>query len=442
MTDMLTREITGYSAIELIGMPRQHPVPPELYGLFNTLLNRSSESGDDILDVLSGMEIDLPERPFYVLLFSLDRSELAAFSGRRRVNCAINLFTRLREKLKLALEDKCCGCLFHYLGYFMGVLYPLKEEVDLGRSCRELLGDMDLEYGFHLRVTISGPWDSIDRLETGYHLAMDLETSRDFYTGAIPRIELVSPSEISRILDSDQRTAFEQTFFQTAERICGTVQAGDRAAAIMEFRDQLRRIAENCIGLPYPDALNTTVNRFISVVQYRLAEQDLADWRYLADLDFSRSLANCRTLDAFLDTAVDIVDALMDHAKARSKQQFDSLMRGIRSYVEANATDVNMGLTAVAREFKLKPREAAESFRKYYGMSINDVIHQARVRKAKELLLTTEASVQDIAEAVGYFSLATMYRAFANVEGVPPGKLRQKKMDAGESRKAPDSDKA
>ena len=442
MSDVLTREIAGYAAIELIGMPRQHPVPPELYGLFNTLLNRSSESGEDIIDVLSGMEIHLPETPYYVLLFSLDRQELAVYSGRRRVNCAINLLTRLREKLKAALDHKCCGCLFHYLGYFMGVLYPLEEGLDLERTCRELLGDMDQEYGFHLRGALSGPWDSISRLETGYHLVMDLETSREFYAGIIPRVELISPSEISRILDSDQRTAFEQTFFQTAERICGTVQAGDRAAAISELRDQLRRIAENCIGLPYPDARNTTVNRFISVVPYRLAEQDLADWRYLADLDFSRSLANCRTLAQFLDTSVDIVDALMDHAKARSKQQFDSLMRGIRSYVEANATDVNMGLTAVAREFKLKPREAAESFRKYYGMSINDVIHQARVRKAKELLLTTEASVQDIAEAVGYFSLATMYRAFANVEGVPPGKLRQKKMDAGEAKMASDSDKA
>lgn len=52
---------------------------------------------------------------------------------------------------------------------------------------------------------------------------------------------------------------------------------------------------------------------------------------------------------------------------------------------------------------------------------------KARVKKAKELLLTTDASVQDIAEAVGYCSLATMYRAFTNVEGVAPGKLRQKR---------------
>ncbi len=54
-------------------------------------------------------------------------------------------------------------------------------------------------------------------------------------------------------------------------------------------------------------------------------------------------------------------------------------------------------------------------------------MHRARVRKAKELLLTTDRSVQEIAEEVGYCSLATMYRAFSNIEGIAPGKLRQSK---------------
>ena len=107
--------------------------------------------------------------------------------------------------------------------------------------------------------------------------------------------------------------------------------------------------------------------------------------------------------------------------------QFDSLMHDIYAYIEENATDVNMGLTAIARQFRLRPREAAENFRQYFGESVNDVMHRARVRKAKELLLTTNDSVQEIADAVGYCSLATMYRAFTNIEGVAPGKLRQKK---------------
>ena len=177
--------------------------------------------------------------------------------------------------------------------------------------------------------------------------------------------------------------------------------------------------------MPYPNAMNMTVNRFLFLLQYRLVEEDLADWRFLTQRDFSRDLVSSEDLAEFLNMGDAIAAQLVEHAKQRMDQQHDTMMREMRAYVEANATDVNMGLTAVSREFRVKPRETAESFRRYFGESINDVIHKARVKKAKEMLLTTDAPVQDIAEAVGYCSLATMYRAFTNVEGVAPGKLRQ-----------------
>ena len=116
---------------------------------------------------------------------------------------------------------------------------------------------------------------------------------------------------------------------------------------------------------------------------------------------------------------------LIDHARQRTEAGHDRRMHEIWEFLEKNATDMNMGLTAVAREFRIKPREAAESFRRYFGVNVNDVIHRTRVKKAKELILTTDDSIQSIAEAVGYCSLATMYRAFSNVEGVAPGKFRQ-----------------
>lgn len=241
----------------------------------------------------------------------------------------------------------------------------------------------------------------------------------------IAPVFVISPDSLLRIVDQTQRTKFEQTFFQTAARICGTVQAGSVDAAAACLRDQLRAIAENCVGLPYPNALNMTCNRFISLLQYRLSEENLADWRYLSEQDFSRELISCSTLEEYLDVSGRMAALLVAHTKSRSAVRHDRLMHEIRSFVMENATDMNMGLTAVAREFNIKPREAAESFRSYFGQSINDAIHQARVRRAKELLLTTDDSVQQIAEAVGYCSLATMYRAFTNLEGVAPGQFRK-----------------
>ena len=179
--------------------------------------------------------------------------------------------------------------------------------------------------------------------------------------------------------------------------------------------------------MPYPTTLTLTINQFVSVLQYTLVAEDLADLRYLARRDFSRDLVSSRNLAACLRLAEPIAAELEARARARREAQHDRMMHEIRDYVERNATDMNIGLTAIARDFHIRPREAAESFRQYYGVSVNDVIHQTRVKKAKELILTTDNSIQSIAEAVGYCSLATMYRAFTNIEGVAPGKLRQNK---------------
>jgi AraC-like DNA-binding protein len=265
-------------------------------------------------------------------------------------------------------------------------------------------------------------------------MVLDLEISRKFYGSAIPKVFEIPEEALARITDTDQRTGFEQKFFLWAERICGAVRAEDCASAAAYLQDQLRCIAENCIGMPYPATRNLTVNRFLSLLQYRLADEKLADWRYLAQLDFSRELVAADTMEDYLAVGKRMAEQLIFHIKDQRTQHYHGKMHDIFDYVETNATDVNMGLTAVAREFRMKPRDAAESFRQYFGESINDVIHKTRVKKAKELLLTTEKPVQEIAQAVGYCSLATMYRAFTNVEGVAPGRLRQKKADKTDAR--------
>ena len=261
----------------------------------------------------------------------------------------------------------------------------------------------------------------LENLYVASSSAMDLFLQ----AGAIDRVFVIPDTALQRIGDAAQRTEFERGFFQIAERICGAVQAENAQAAATQLRAQLRKIAENCIGMPFPITLNLTINRFMMLLQNQLVEQNLANWRHITQADYSRTLSAAGTMEDYLAAGDQIAAELVAHARELRQDQRDGLLR---AYVMENATDMNMGLTAVAREFRLKPREAAETFRAYYGESINDVIHKARVKKARELLLTTDTPVQDIASAVGYCSLATMYRAFTNVEGIAPGKLRQSRL--------------
>ena len=411
------------SPVRLSGPMSGLAVPDALYGMLGALLMRSSQMGDDIAEEFRFIGFPFPEAPYYLCYFSLEDSSLSQVHGRLLHGQRLAIYDELRDHFCDLMPDVSCISVL-----IMGSLFVVcfTSDHDLLQSATASAATHTQEaFGAKLHITASPLLQGIDQLETGFRMTQDLEQSRRFYTDLIPPVYLIPEDTTARISDREQMTQFEQSFFTAADQICGCVTAGDLDSAGDILSGQLCRIAENCIGFPYPTSLNLTINRFISLLHYRLAEQNLADWRYLSQQDFSRDLISCPTLAEIPVTCKRIAKLLIEHHRKRTEDRHDSLMHDIHAYIEANATDINMGLSAVAKEFHLKPREATEAFREYFGESINDVMHRARVHRARELLLTTDQPVQDIAEQVGYCSLATMYRAFTRFEGVAPGKLRQ-----------------
>ena len=401
-------------------------IPEGLYGMIGALLLRSAAIGDEIQDELRHLHFPLPDGPFRIVLFSLEDAQLSVLTGRNRHNCRLNVYYAVMQQLCRRLETSCSGFLVLHMGYMIGLLYPGHADI-ICEVCHDVVAHSQEAFGFSLHADVSMQRRGIQNIESAFQMVENFEHSRSFFTDLSAPVFELTENSMERIRDTAQRINFEQTFFKTADQICGAIRAGDAKAAEQYLRTQLLKIAENCLGLPYPNTLNMTVNRFINLLQYRLVGQDLANWRYVSQMDFSRDLVSAKNLAEFLDVSREIAATLTAHSKERTAVRYDSLMHDIYAYIEKNATDVNMGLTLISREFKLKPRETAESFRQYFGESVNDVMHRARVRKAKALLLNTDRSVQEIAEEVGYCSLATMYRAFSNIEGVAPGKLRQSK---------------
>ena len=417
-------DIMECPSVRLAG-PSEGPLPEQIYGMLSALLLRSGDIGDEIASAMADLGVPLPEGSFRVVQFSLDDPILAQVPVQDRHSCRIRLYDRLRDRVLEQLDPEDRGFLFLLSGYLLGILYTGGREIT---SLCAAAADYAMQtLGVCVHVNISTRWNDVKNVGQAYRMISDVESSRTFFTDMIGQVFSIPEGVFDRLNNTAERTEMEQSFLHASNRICGSIRAGEAEIAAGYLREELRQIAENSLGMPYPITLTLTINQFISVLQYTLVSEDLADLRYLARRDFSRDLVSSRDMAACLRLAEPVAAELEAHARARREAQHDRMMHEIRDYVERNATDMNIGLTAIARDFHIKPREAAESFRQYYGVSVNDVIHQTRVKKAKELILTTDNSIQSIAEAVGYCSLATMDRAFTNIEGVAPGKLRQNK---------------
>ncbi|MCG7383122.1 AraC family transcriptional regulator [Paenibacillus sp. ACRRY] len=88
-------------------------------------------------------------------------------------------------------------------------------------------------------------------------------------------------------------------------------------------------------------------------------------------------------------------------------------------------------LSSVAERFNYSAAYMAKQFKTKTGSSLIDYVIQTRIEKAQELLLHTEASLQEIAEGVGYKDLSYFIRMFKKVTGLTPGNYRSISLQAG-----------
>ena len=96
-------------------------------------------------------------------------------------------------------------------------------------------------------------------------------------------------------------------------------------------------------------------------------------------------------------------------------------------YIVANYT-APLAVEAVARAVGLHPNYAMTCFKQTFGMTILDYALQYRVTQAQRLLVTTDASVLEIAMQSGFGSLSSFYAAFQRYTGRTPRSLRQAAM--------------
>lgn len=86
----------------------------------------------------------------------------------------------------------------------------------------------------------------------------------------------------------------------------------------------------------------------------------------------------------------------------------------------------NISLPDIAHASLISPYHLSRTFKAQTGFSPHAYLVSRRIDKAKRLLLTTQMSVQDISDCVGFSNVNIMIRAFKNAAGMTPTAFRSK----------------
>lgn len=96
----------------------------------------------------------------------------------------------------------------------------------------------------------------------------------------------------------------------------------------------------------------------------------------------------------------------------------------ILAYIERNAPITSLKETA--EHFSYSTSHLCRLIKSSTGKTFNTILHAARLRRAAELLGSSDLSIEVISSSVGYESLNTFYRLFNKAHGMTPKEYRNR----------------
>lgn len=116
------------------------------------------------------------------------------------------------------------------------------------------------------------------------------------------------------------------------------------------------------------------------------------------------------------------VNKVFDCTQGREKSDgmLDIVVNYIREHYEENVTR-----TTLAQLVHFSPEYVGKAFKKKMGVSINDYVNKLRIEKAKNMLVSTNYKVIDIAMMVGFENIPYFSSVFKKYEGVSPAEYKK-----------------
>ncbi len=94
-------------------------------------------------------------------------------------------------------------------------------------------------------------------------------------------------------------------------------------------------------------------------------------------------------------------------------------------YLEQHYHQESLRLRDLCTSFRISSSYVTRLFKKHVGMTFRRRLNLHRVKKAKDLLRTTDQTVDCIAKDCGFKNHTRLTEAFYRFEGMPPGQFRR-----------------
>lgn len=267
------------------------------------------------------------------------------------------------------------------------LLKPLDREelIRVLEKIRKKLDDTFLvKYGFTL--------EDIEEFKAGRYMRED----GNEHSGAGDRKGTGMKKYLDNDFDEELNIAIRQMDYPEAKKVV------DRLFELIRSNDisqtEMRLIVNSCIY----NILHTAYERNVRLNTVWQAEKS-GEWTWEEAY---------RNIDAVLSETIEIM--LEDRRRISHGYLYD-----VKEYIE-NHYNMELSVSNLAEMYYLEAGYLGEAFIKQFGCSINEYQHRLRIKKAIELIKTTDMKLSEISSTVGYNNYNNFFVRFEKITSKKP----------------------
>lgn len=121
---------------------------------------------------------------------------------------------------------------------------------------------------------------------------------------------------------------------------------------------------------------------------------------------------------------MNILEAILLSAKMNVQNCSNEIMEHALQYINTNYAQP-ISIEKIAREFGIERRRFAYLFEQHTGMNPSKYLTEFRIRRAKKLMWSSNCSIAQVAESVGYMDCFYFSRVFKKHTGMSPSAFRK-----------------
>lgn len=365
-----------------------------------------------------GMRLN-PDSPMLCCILSIDhyrQFEQSATKAEKRLYA----FAVMNIAEEVISRHFLCESVDMRSGHFVLIISGFEPEgvqERLTASMKEIVSVVESYYRISLSAAVGPDFRNYEEMHRNYELTQKVLDYRIVY-GA--RSVITYETVKARMENRDFQLPPE-----LEKKLAESLKSGNAAM----FEDALHRMLQHMEKL-HPDIIFHAVLLLLKTIRQAVTEMNLnkltpvtVDWNQL-----QMQVMEKETLGAMAEELLalfrEIGQRREDGDSGKNRILFDT----IKEFIEDHYQDPNLSLQGIASMLKMSSAHVGKLFKQSEQMSVAEYITEIRLAHTVRLLESTDKSVSEVMERVGFMNRSNFYKLFKNKFGVTPNEYRLKKV--------------